>query len=341
MLRLLAILVLFFASSPFAQAASLYLDPGLVTINRGDAVSIALRVAPDEQSGECINSIDGIITYDASIQPVDISLGDSIFSMWVEQPVIDPEKRTITLAGGIPNGYCGRIVGDPRLSNVVAEFIFRSPGFQIGGGDQADSATIAISPESKVYLNDGQGTVAPLRTFNATIALSKTPGPGIVDPWRESVAGDTIPPQEFSISLERDATAFAQNYYIAFNTTDKETGLSHYEVIEEPLSEFTSFAWGRADALWVRTKSPYVLKDQSLNSTIRVKALDKAGNEYIATLLPDQSLRTMSQERITRYLLLGSVLLIIVSVLIVGALFVIRRRARRRTEGVTVESTTS
>lgn len=339
MLRLLAVAIFFCATVLPAHAASLYLDPGQVTISRGDAVSIALRVAPDEQSGECINSIDGIITYDESIQPVDISLGDSIFSMWVEQPVIDPVKRTITLAGGIPNGYCGRIIGDPRLSNVVAEFIFRSPGFQIGGGAEADSATVTISPESKVYLNDGQGTIAPLRTFNATIALSKTPGPGIVDPWRESVANDTIPPQEFSISLERDQTAFAQNYFIAFNTSDKETGLSHYEVIEEPLSEFASFGWGRADALWVRTKSPYVLKDQSLNSTIRVKALDKAGNEYIATLLPEQSLRTMSQERITQYLLLGSAILGILVLIAIGVRFYVRRMRRRSSRSI-IEPTT-
>lgn len=330
MFRVLLGLLLFIPAG-ISEAASLYLDPGVVTINRGDAITVAVRVDTDEAAGECINAADVVLTYDAAIQPVDTSLGDSIFSMWVEPPTIDPANRTITFAGGIPNGYCGRIEGDPRLSNVIAKIIFRSPGLQIGGGSEVDSATIAFAPESKVYLNDGQGTLAALTTFPSNVTLERTPGQEIDDSWREVVASDTIPPQEFSIALESDAVAFDGKYFIVFNTADKETGISHYEVMEEPVSELGRFSWGRADAPWREERSPYVLKDQTLNSIIRVRALDKAGNEYIATLIPEPSLRSLSREKMLTYIL-GASGAVLLTVLLVMLTLWLRRRRKKRTE---------
>jgi hypothetical protein len=239
----------------YVSAASLYIDPAMPTINRGDSVTLAVRIDTDEAAGECINAVDAVITYDASIQPVDVSLGSSIFSVWVEEPKIDTVNRTITFAGGIPNGYCGRIEGDPRLSNIIAEIVFRSPGLQIGGGESSNVAAVAFAPESNVYLNDGQGTLAALTSFGSTITLERTPGQDITDNWRKAVQNDTNPPQEFSVSLERDTLAFEGKYFIVFNTTDKETGLSHYEVIEEPVSDLGRFSWGRADAPWIIARS--------------------------------------------------------------------------------------
>lgn len=310
-----------------AQAASLYLDPAFPTIYRGDSVTIAVRVDTDELAGECVNAVDAVLAYDASIQPVDVSVGDSIFNVWVESPKIDPVNRTITFAGGIPNGYCGRIEGDPKLSNVIAKIVFRSPGLQIGGGDDANKAMISFRDETAVYLNDGFGTLAPLTTFPSTITLERNPGAEIVDTWRKDVQSDKAAPQQFGIELSREDKAFGGDYFIVFNTTDKETGLSHYEVMEEPASDLTGFRWGRADAPWVTARSPYVLKDQSLNSVIRVKAVDKAGNEYVATYIPEESMRSLSQERLLLYVLivaLGALVFILLAIVI----FWFRRRRR-------------
>lgn len=311
-----------------ASAATLYIDPPLPTVNRSDSVTLSIRVDTDEAAGECINAVDAVLNYDASVQPVDVSLGDSIFSVWVEAPKINPENRTITFAGGIPNGYCGRIQGDPRLSNVIAKVVFRSPGLQIGGGSEANTATVSFAPESQVYLNDGQGTLAALTTYPSTITLERTPGQSINDSWRESVQNDAIPPQQFSIELERDTKAFNGDYFIVFNTSDKETGISHYEVMEEPISEFGRFAWGRADAPWIETRSPYVLSDQSLNSTIRVRALDKAGNEYIATYVPEASQRSMSNERLYGYIAVAVALMVLGSVMSFVWYWLRRRKQR-------------
>jgi hypothetical protein len=318
----------FFVSHP-VLAASLYLDPASSTLFRSDAVSVAVRVDVDEAAGECINAADVVITYDPSVQPVDVSRGDSIFSLWVEEPVIDAENRQITFAGGIPNGYCGRIPGDPRLSNVLAEIVFRSPGLQIGGGEAANQAVVTVDPSSIVYLNDGQGTQAPLQTFSARINLERQAGSEIIDPWRGEVQADVIPPQEFSISLEQDEVAFNGEYFIVFNTSDKETGISHYEVIEEPVSQWGLFTWGAVTAPWQRARSPYVLTDQSLNSIIRVRAIDKAGNEYIATLVPDESRRSLSAQMMLNYVLLSAGILLLLVVVIVIVLWS-RRRIRKK-----------
>ena len=324
----LFVLVVLYAYVPNSYAATLYMDPASTTISRGDAITVAVRLMPDKNEGECVNVIDAVINYTDNIQPIDVSIGKSIFSMWVERPVIDKENRRITLAGGIPNGYCGRVDGDPMLTNIIAEIIFRSPGMQVGQSESGDVATLSFSNETKALLNDGLGTEAPLTIFGSSINLNKNPGPQLADDWRQSVKDDNIPPEEFSISLNRDEKGinFNGKYFIDFTTTDKQTGISHYEVMEEPVSQLYSFNWGGVGASWVTEESPYVLKDQSLNSTIRVKAIDKAGNEYIATLVPDESLKTISRNQIITFSVAGGVMLLLV--ILVIFIFLIRRRKK-------------
>lgn len=330
----LAVPIFFFASVSAAHAASLYIDPAFSGISRGDAITLSVRLDVDQENGECVNAVDGVITYSENIAPVDISLGDSIFSVWIEQPVINEAERTITFAGGLPNGYCGRITGDPRLTNTLVKLIFRSPGFTIGQGasNGSSTATVEFAPETTAYLNDGFGTKAELGLYGARIDLSPTPGAELKDPWRDAVVTDVVPPQEFSIDLERIPPETGK-YHIVFNTTDKETGIDHYEVMEEPLSKLMAFEWGRADAPWIVTKNnAYELEDQSLNSTIRVKAVDKAGNEYIATLLPEENIRTISMGQIS--IIAGGVLIgLIILMIIVTGVVSLRKRSKRKKGG--------
>ena len=325
----------FFSSAGIVDAASLYIDPAVATILRGDTVTMAVRLDTDEAAGECVNAVDAVITYSEAIDLVDVSTGDSIFSVWVEPPTIDKVNRKVTFAGGIPNGYCGRVEGDPRLTNTIVELIFRSPGFSIGGGEPMVNAQVEFDPVTSVYLNDGQGTIAPLQTYGATVDLSNDPGIQIDDRWRDEVAADTVPPAEFSITLERNNTAFNGKYFIVFNTTDKQTGIDQYQVMEEPVSQLGAFTWGRADAPWVTARSPYVLEDQSLNSIIRVRAIDKAGNEYVATLLPDESLRTLT---LTEYITYGASAVIVT--LLLGIIYTMYKNRRKRLLAKTSEEIT-
>jgi hypothetical protein len=319
-----------FSGANLAQSASLYMDPAFSSIGRGDAIAVSVRLDTDEANDECINAVNAVIKYSENVIPADVSIGDSILSMWLERPKIDTVNRTITFAGGIPNGYCGRVVGDPRLTNSLAQLIFRSPGFSIGSNSEGTTtAKIEFTPETTAYLNDGLGTKADLALFGASIDLSKNPGTQLNDPWRDAVVTDDVPPEPFSITLHRDDFAFNGRYFVAFNTSDKQTGIDQYQVMEEPLSEFWTFDWGRADAPWIVTPSPYELKDQSLNSIIRVKAIDKAGNEHIATLIPDEAVRTMSTSTIILYAAAGLVSLIVIVMLSVAIRALLRRRKER------------
>jgi hypothetical protein len=314
--------LIFFCVPSYTHAALLYFDPAEASVFRGDTITLGLRIDTDED--ECINTVDAVITYDEGIRAIDVSRGDSILSIWVEDPIIDEAKRTITFAGGIPGGYCKRALGDPSLTNVIAQIVFRSPGFTVGAKENP-SIKISISPESRVLLHDGSGTEAPLRTQDAVVALLGTAGPEGSDTWRDTVADDVVPPGDFSITLTQDEAAFSNKYFIVWNTQDKQSGIDHYEVMEEPLEDLYSFTWGRADAPWKRVESPYVLEDQTLNSTLRVKAIDKAGNETIAVLVPDTGIRSLSLNRMVTYALAAGVVLIVM----IGIAFFLMKRKKR------------
>ncbi len=313
-----------FTYASHAEAATLYIDPNAANLNRGDAITVAVRLDTDEAAAECINAVDGVLTYSETITPVDISIGESIFPVWVEAPIINTSNRTITFAGGIPNGYCGRVQGDPNLTNTVVELIFRSPGMSVGGGTEPKVATVQFTDQTTAYINDGLGTKASLETFGTTFSLSPEVGTQIVDTWRDEVQADSVPPEAFSITLERDEKTFDGKAYIVFNTTDKQTGISHYEVIEEDTNEVQLFRFGAANNPWERTRSPFVLKDQTLTSLIRVRAIDKAGNEYIATLMPDETMRAAAPMSLRALLVGAGILLSIMS--IVGMMLWLRRR---------------
>ncbi|MEZ4200071.1 MAG: hypothetical protein R3B69_00475 [Candidatus Paceibacterota bacterium] len=246
-----------------------------------------------------------------------------ITPIWVEEPTIDTENHQITFASGIPNGYCGRIAGDPRLSNIVLELLFQAPAFTIKTveSENTDIATIAFTDATQVLLNDGTGTPAPLTTLAAEIYKHAKPRSEPVDEWLQRVLQDTIPPNKFSVTLDSNASIYAGRYYVTFNTTDKQSGIDHYEIMEEPIDDFDLFAWGGVDAPWREARRSYLLKDQSLNSTIRVKAVDKAGNEYVAVYVPEEDMRGASDRDLAGWglivaglLLIGAAIAAVVSV---------------------------
>lgn len=304
--------VYFLGVTTQVHGALLYLDPGAVNVFRGDTITLDLRIDTDE--GQCINTVNAIINYDPSIRAVDVSRGDSILSIWLEEPVIDEIKHTISFAAGIPGGYCGRIPGDPTLTNVLLELVFRSPGFSVGSGE-TPTARVWVDGSSRVLLHDGFGNDAPLRMEDSVITLLKTAGAENTDAWRAEVEDDEELPSDFPVTLTSEGQAFGGQYFITFNSIDKQSGIDHYEVMEEPFEEFYTFNWGRADAPWVQTASPYVLEDQTLNSTIRVKAIDKAGNERIVVLVPDAALRSISRDRLLTWIVVGGAISLIMTLL--------------------------
>jgi len=84
------------------------------------------------------------------------------------------------------------------------------------------------------------------------------------------------------LEVRKDSLLFGEKYVLIFNTTDKESGISHFEVAEQKMK----FCVPTEKEKWERAKSPYLIKDQSLKSIIKVKAVDKAGNKRVITFNP-------------------------------------------------------
>jgi len=266
----------FFSVSYSAHAALLYLTPASGTFQPGETAVLDLRIDPQGQS---INAAQIDIGFPKNIvKAADVSRGNSIFSLWVSPPVINQDFGLIQLAGGIPGGYNGRAAGDPSLTNIIAQFIFEVPN----SSTVPAQAMISILDSSKVLLNDGLGTPAKLTLQGANLSINYTGQPQ-GNAWTDILKGDKTPPEEFAVEVHQDTSGavFGGKYFAVFSTVDKQSGLDHYEISETKDANAASSTWQ-----WKPANSPYVLQDQSLQSTIRVKAIDKAGNVRIETVAP-------------------------------------------------------
>ena len=101
----------------------------------------------------------------------------------------------------------------------------------------------------------------------------KLPGEDWSEPISYRAMIDVTPPEEFTLEISQEPTIFEGKYFLSFATTDKTSGIDYYEIRE-----------GKVD--WKIAESPYLLENQSLKSIIRVRAVDKAGNERIAEIEP-------------------------------------------------------
>ena len=277
---LLSVFSLVFCLPVFA--AVLYLDPPNGEYYSGDNFIVNIRIDVNE---ECINTVKADLSFPKDIlEIIDFSKGDSILTLWVEDPEINQDLGLISFAGGIPGGYCGRVSGDPGESNLLGKIIFKIRENEPSQAVQ--SLKVEFLDSSKVLLNDGKGTPAELTTEGAVFTVSTKPFNYIYseDEWQKELEQDKTLPEPFTIEVRR----FEEKYFLIFSTTDKQTGLDYYEISETKVvdiqPQLLEFKKGT---------SPYLLEDQSLQSIIKVKAVDKAGNERIVEIKPIES----SQEK--------------------------------------------
>lgn len=320
-LKYILFCTVFFAGSiSVAQAAVLYLDPPTGTYVRGDTFTVKVRLNNED---DCVNAVDARIGFPAeTLKVVAIGTGSSILTLWTEKPTVDMEKGMILFSGGLPGGYCGRVAGDPGLTNTLVEIVFQTSGMSVGK-KPADSGVLQFLPGSTVLRADGTGEPVTLTTKGSSFTISDI-GTTVKDGWLEVVRADKTPPQPFSIEVSRNASVFGGGYFIAFSTSDKETGIEYYEVQESDIAREGMRVGTKQPSVWRRAESPYLLEDQTLNSTIRVRAVDKAGNERLAGFIPDESIRHFRMTPLSwLFVALGGVVLV---VLLIVALLWWRRR---------------
>ncbi len=260
-------LFLFFG---FCQAVVLYLEPSEGQYQSGDTFIAEIKIDTEE---ECINTIEADLEFSQDVlEAIDFSQGNSILTLWVKPPEINQKLGLVSFSGGIPGGYCGIIPGDPEPSNSLGRIVFRAS--EIGAETIGEAeARVEFLDSSQVLLNDGLGTPTKLITKGAVFTILSEEVKPPKDEWQEELEKDIIPPEPFEIEIHQDSTIFEEKYFIIFSTTDKQTGIDRYEVKE-----------GKKD--WQEASSPYLLEDQSLQSIIKVKAVDKAGSERIIEYTP-------------------------------------------------------
>jgi len=259
---------------PFkAEAAKLYLAPVEREYYVGNTVIAEVRL---DVKDECVNAVKADLSFSKdNLEVVDFSRGNSILSIWVKEPVIEQDLGQISFIGGIPGGFCGVMPGDPGESNLLGRIIFQVRQAISGQGK------IGFSDTSEVLLNDGLGTKAELKTSGAAFNILDEIPYQFKDQWADELTQDSILPEPFEIKIYQESLIFEGKYFITFSTTDKQTGLDYYEVAELNLFE-RIFKIEK----WQKGNSPYLLNDQNLRSLIKVKAVDKAGNERMATIMP-------------------------------------------------------
>jgi len=318
-----------------SKAAILYLDHALGEYRPGEIFTVNLRI---DNEGECLNAFEIYVKYPAdTIKFVDFSDGDSFLTLWVERPKVDEENGIISFIAGIPGGYCGRLPGDIGPSNILGGIIFRVPGFQVTSGPPADYARIEIMGISQALLSDGFGTPAKLSFQPTEFKITRDDAlPPITEEWYQRIQDDKTAPEPFLIELRRDPEIFGGKFFIIFSTTDKQTGIDRFEVMES--DELERNRKTKKPAVWKRAESPYLLEDQKLLSFIKVKAVDKAGNERIVELPPQAAVMKIAPiPRERGKIILASLFSLGGLIALVSAWRLKKRRGKRKNN----ESTTS
>lgn len=210
-----------------------------------------------DTQGASVNTVALHLVFDPRAFSIKtMSDGNSIVDFWITPPSFSDSLGTIDLAGIIPGGIL-------TSSGTIATFSV-IPVDSVGGNVPAPSLV-----SGTVLLNDGKGTPAPF-TFIADGSLAVSlPATGTPPTF----AIDTMPPDSFIPEITSDPSIFNGKYFLVFSTTDRESGINHYEVLEVPTNAAANVSGG-----WVVAVSPYLLQDQTLSSNIYVRAVDNAGN---------------------------------------------------------------
>ncbi|MCK4540098.1 hypothetical protein KAU09_03025 [Candidatus Parcubacteria bacterium] len=304
MFKVIKFLIIFLFLFPaMASASSLRLVSDRDAYGPGDNFAVDVLIDNVEM---CVNVISVNLNYPNDyLNLIDFIEGESLINLWLEKPGQKEITKAnangeINFIGGVPGGYCGHIPGDPGKSNLLARLIFAIPGLIISDVER-DELRIDFLDSTKVLLNDGFGTEDNLETLEIKLKVLDSPALKSGE-WKNQISSDKIKPEPFIIELRQDKGVFENQYYINFYTTDKQSGIDRYEVLEiKPDYEVgivSKLSWwekviGKKLYIpeWKEAAMPYLLEDQNLESTIKVRAIDKAGNERYVEYVPPEELR--------------------------------------------------
>ena len=246
-------LIGFMVFTAAAQAAGeniLHLRAGADEFSRQTAI-LYLDAAED------VNALEATLHFDpAEITIQDVDDGGSVVPFWIEAPFYSNDAGFIRLAGAVPGGYSG---AGGKIATI---------SFTATRTGQLKGFTASIV---KLYKNDGQGTLTHLEFRPAELEGSVTAPP---DAIRFYYQDDVVPPEDFRPEVFRLPEVNENRWSVAFDTTDKGSGVDFFEILEVPIGDNSS----KLGRKWQTATSPYPLQDQTLGSDIYIRAIDRAGN---------------------------------------------------------------
>ena len=328
------LITVFLLLPSLSYASTLYIDAPNAIYGPGDSFTVDLKIDVDDET--CVNTIEtGLEFHKDYLQILEFISGESLINIWLKNPGRDEiikanSEGVLNFSGGIPGGYCGRIPGDPGDSNIVGRIAFSIPGMIISDEDR-DELPIKILRESRVLLNDGLGTEDKIE-FKDLMIDFRDKKTGLGDGWEKDIINDDISPEPFVVELYSNPGMYQGQYYIIFSTTDKQSGVDHYEVLEirsddiigeKPKVSFRDklFGIGRDVPEWKKAQIPYLLLDQTLQSTIKVKAIDRNENERFVEFIPPENIRQVVKQNIKSNVIKNTVIIFIIILLFI--LFII------------------
>lgn len=248
---------LFYALPTNAARLSLLKDKTMV--HKGEQFEVVLKL---DTEGQSINALETVIEFSSNLSLDGISDANSAVSLWLKTPNINESNQTKSAE------FSGIIPGGIKHSSV-AILALRLSGIREGG------AYLRVK-NAEAYLNDAEGTAGQVSKSSLDFTVSDA-APNQF--FQKPLILDFSLPEKFEIFLTSSEQIFESKWFISFNTQDKGSGISHYEVREKLFG-----IWGQ----WHQSSSPYKLRYQSLFSIIEVKAVDNNGLERVAVLIPER-----------------------------------------------------
>ncbi len=248
-----------------AQAAELRFNPAASIVSSGDQFIIDVVLDAGSQD---INTIEATLQYPADkLELVETRIAKSVITFWIQEPSVKQQGR-VPFGGTIVGGYLG-------TGGTVFSAVFKTPRQELTTEFKEQITIIG----AKGYVNDGLGTAAEVTMKPAVITV--VPASTEQEPRVIGVVEDLILPEPFIPEVGQDSSLFENQWFVAFNTEDKQSGIVYYEVQE-------SVSVTPDGEKWQRATSPHVLSDQTRSSYIHVRAVDAAGNARTATVSPQQ-----------------------------------------------------
>ena len=255
--KILFIFSLGFLLPQMVFAAQISFDAKTTQAQVGKKFEVILFVNTEQEN---INAFEGKVTFPNNLLDLkEIRDGNTIVNFWIEKP--KARDNTIVFSGVTPGGFNGR-------NGLIFSAIFEAKKEGVAKFGVNDARTLR---------NDGIGSTAVLSIVPFEMVISKEAQVKI--PALPKIA-DREQPELFVPEIARDESISDGKWFIVFVTQDKASGIDYYEVKESRQKILTFFS------RWRVAESPYVLQDQELRSYVFVKAVDRAGNERMVKINP-------------------------------------------------------